>query len=162
MNLWKRILKMNGRQLFRFGMLFLKNPLLVVPTFRASTTTMKVCNELFGKRHHTNRKENAFRHALWNLEICGFCQKRFKNDEKTTIWAEKVTNMYEKVTQNDPLDEAMDCHNNAIGRKLFLCHFAQKTDKMIDFLLKMMENSVKIEKIEEIKNYQDKLVYISD
>ena len=33
---------------------------------------------------------------------------------------------------------------------------------MIDFLHKMMENSVKIEKIEEINNCQNKLVHISD
>ncbi|KAA3624559.1 MAG: hypothetical protein DWP94_03270 [Flavobacterium sp.] len=162
MNLWNRILKMNGRQLFRFGILFLKNPLLVFPTLRASKTTLKVCNELFGKRHHTNGKENAFRHALWNLEICIFCQKRLKNVEKTTNWAQKVTNMYEKVTQNESLDEAMDYHNNAIGRMVFLSHFAKKKDKMIEFLHKMMENSVKIEKIEDINNCQNKLVYISD
>jgi hypothetical protein len=160
MNIWRRIWKMNGVQLFRFGILFLKNPLLISPTIRASKTTMKVCDELFGKLHHTNRKENAFRHALWNLEICQYCQKKLKNEQKTVNWAQKVTNLYEKVTQNDTLAQEMDLHNNAIGRKLFLSHFSQKTDKMIDFLLEMMQNAVKITQIDEINTNEDELVYI--
>ena len=75
---------------------------------------------LFGSRHHKSNKANAFRHALWNVLICQKTLKKTNNREKSVIWTKKVTDLYEKVTQNEFLDQLMDLHNNEIGRTLFL------------------------------------------
>lgn len=163
MNIRKRIQQMSIPQLFRFGLLFVTNPLLLAPTLRASKYTVKICDARFGKTaHHRNGKANAFRHALWNFEICRFCVKRLKKAEKVTKWAQKVTDLYEKVTKNEALDVAMDLHNNVIGRKLFLLGFSEKPAENVENLLKMTEKAVKIERIEDISVLEDLLVYISE
>jgi hypothetical protein len=69
--------------------------------------------------------------------------------------------MYEKVTKNEFLEEAMDLHNNDIGRKLFLTVSVRKSTKKDHILLKMMQKAVKIDKIEELVGLENKLVYIS-
>lgn len=162
MNLWTRIRQMSIKQLYRFGVLFLKNPVLISPTLKASKETIRTCDMHFGKLHHSNRKENAFRHALWNYEISLKCLKKLKNKEKCTNWAEKVTNLYEKVTKNDLLEEAMDLHNNAVGRKLFLTDFLSNSTEIERNLLEMTQKSIKFSKIEELFHLQDQLVYISE
>jgi hypothetical protein len=150
-------------QLFRFGLLFVTNPFLIAPTIRASRHTVKICDARFGKTvHHGNGKANAFRHALWNFEICRFCKKWLRNDEKSSNWAKKVTDLYEKVTKNKPLDVAMDLHNNKIGREQFLGGFSEKIAENVEKLLKLSENAVKIGRIEEISAVEDQLVYISE
>ncbi|MCW5518209.1 hypothetical protein J1N09_00055 [Aureitalea sp. L0-47] len=163
MNIWRRIRQMSIPQLFRFGLLFVTNPFLIAPTIRASKYTVKICDARFGKMaHHGNGKANAFRHALWNFEICRFCQKWLKNDRKSSKWAKKVTDLYEKVTKNEPLDVAMDLHNNRIGREQFLVGFSENMMENVEKLLKMTENAINIARIEEISADEDQLVYISE
>ena len=48
--------------------------------------------------------------------------KYAKNKQKSVFWAQKVGDLYEKVTQNEILDQEMDLHNNTTGRILFLNH----------------------------------------
>ena len=154
---------MSMPQLFRFGLLFVTNPFLIAPTFKASRHTVKICDARFGKTaHHSNGKANAFRHALWNFEICRFCRNWLKNDEKAAKWAQKVTDLYEKVTKNEPLDVAMDLHNNRIGRKQFLLGFSEKVAENVENLLEMTEKAIKIKEIEEILAVNEQLVYISE
>ncbi|MBT8276837.1 MAG: hypothetical protein KJO39_11875 [Bacteroidia bacterium] len=129
---------------------------------KASKETMRICDSHFGKLHHRNGKENAFRHALWNLKICEKCQKTLKISQKSSKWAEKVTNLYENVTKNESLEDAMDLHNNSVGRMLFLTISGLKMAKKVDILLKMMQKAVKITKMEELQSLKDQLVYISD
>ncbi|WP_297692547.1 hypothetical protein [uncultured Eudoraea sp.] len=153
---------MSLKQLFHFGILFAKNPLLIAPTIKASKRTIAICDLRFGSLHHSHRKENAFRHALWNWQICEYCRNSVKNDQKTAKWAKYVTKMYENVTKNENVEAAMDLHNNAIGRKLFLDEKWTKSTEIEQILLKMMEKAIKIDKIEELINLKDQLVYISE
>lgn len=159
MSLWRRIRKLSIDKLSRLGFLLLKNPFQILPTWNATQQTLKICDKYFGKRHHKRGKANAFRHALWNVKICQKSLKWTKNEQKSVNWAKKVTDLFEKVAKNDPLDTAMDLHNNAIGRKLF---FEQKEADFVQILLKMIENGQKVTKIEQIGHFENQLIYISE
>ncbi len=159
MNIWRRIWQMNFKQLVRLTFLFLKKPLLIIPTLNASKETLETCDFLFEKLHHNNGRENAFRHALWNVLICEKTLKFTKCAQKSIIWTEKVTNLYEKVTKNDLLDEAMDLHNNEIGRMLFLNE--NLSEKLI-LMQKMLKNAKKVTNIDEIESFHGVLIYISE
>ncbi len=147
-------------QLFRLSLLFISRPLLIVPTLQATKHTMKICDSLYGTTHHKSNKANAFRHALWNFLICQKTIKIVKNSAKSIIWTQKVTNLYEKVTKNEILDEIMDLHNNAIGRNVFLFKKEQNEAEIVDFLQEMLKNAKKITKINEIPTTENQLVYI--
>jgi hypothetical protein len=161
-NYWKRIQQLNLKQLFQLIVLFASQPLLIRPTFIASKRTMSVCDELFGKSHHKNNRANAFRHALWNILICQNTLKWTKNVEKSIVWAQKVTFLYEKVTKNKDLERFMDLHNNAVGRNQFLVIFDKKEDKIIQLLQNLMENAHKLMKIDQKPILQTQLIYIED
>lgn len=162
MNIWKRIRQMSISQLWKLTLLFLSKPLLAYPTYKATRSSMKTCNRLFGDRHHGRGQTNAFRHALWNYEICRNSQKRLKNSKKSVKWTEKVTNLYEKVTQNENLDREMDYQNNAIGRSIFIQYGVKNESFIHDLVMKMAKNGQKVTNIEEIEANRDKLVYLTE
>ena len=162
MNIWKRISRLSLKQFLKLSLLFARNPLLIIPTLKATKEAMSICDDLFGRSHHLSNRANAFRHAIWNILISEKTLKHTKNAPQSVIWAEKFTNLYEKVTQNDPLDEAMDLHNNEIGRSVFLEKNGIKTQDLIDFMLKKMENAQKIATIEDIEHNKNELVYIEE
>jgi hypothetical protein len=162
MNLWKRIRQLSIGQLFKLGYVFGSRPLLIRPTLRATKRTMQICDALYGGAHHKNGKENAFRHALWNILICQNCRKRAKSDEKSAFWTEKITVLYEKVTKNDLLDQQMDLQNNSLGIKWFLNHSFENEAEIVQFIRKQLENAQKVTKIEEIGNLEKTLIYISE
>jgi len=121
---------------------------------------MVLCDELFGKAHHRSNKANAFRHALWNILICHKTLKRTKNKEKSIVWTEKVTNLYEKVTDNDEIEKAMDLHNNKVGLHLFLSVFDKKEEEIIVLLQKMIKNSRKVTSFEDLDIFNPGLVHL--
>lgn len=162
MNIWKRIRQLSIGQLFKLSALFLKHPLLIIPTLKATKRAFEICDHLFKKEHHKRTKANAFRHALWNVLICKNSMKMTKNKQKSVFWAQKVTDLYEKVTQNSLLDEAMDVHNNAIGRLCFLNNMEETEAIFIEILQKLSKNAQKITKIEEIEQNRAILVYLEE
>lgn len=162
MNYWKRIQQLNLKQLFQLTVLFAKQPLLVRPTFIASKRTMIVCDELFGRSHHKNNRANAFRHAFWNILICQKTLKWTKNLEKSKLWTQKVTFLYEKATKNGHLERFMDLHNNAVGRNQFSTIFDKKEDEIIDLLQKTLINAQKLIKIDQKEILSKQLTYIED
>ncbi len=83
-----------------------------------------------------------------------------KNKQKSVFWAQKVSDLYEKVTQNELLNEEMDIHNNTIGRIFFLNNMEQNDDEMIHLLQQMSQNAQKTSTIEEIECHQNMLVYL--
>ena len=162
MKIWSRIQKLSISQLSELSALLLKHPFLIVPTLKATKKTFQVCNKLFGNEHHKSNKANAFRHALWNLLICKKSFKNLKNKQKSVFWAQKVTDLYEQVTQNELLDEAMDLHNNTIGRICFLNRLAENEVTNITFLEEMAKNAQKVTSIQEMNNNKSQLVYLHD
>ena len=121
---------------------------------------MVLCDELFGEEHHRSNKANAFRHALWNILICHKTLKRTHNREKSMIWTEKATNLYEKVTDNEKMEKAMDLHNNKVGLNLFLSVFDKKEEEIISILQNMMEKSQKVTNFDDFKKFNQVLVHL--
>ena len=140
----------------------MRRPLLIRPTLQATKQTMKISDTIYGKAHHKNGKANAFRHALWNIEICKKTFGVTKNVDKSIYWAKKITDLHEKLAPNATLETAMDMHNNEIGRILFISFFDQNESKIIDFVQKRAKNAQKMTKIEDIKKCRNELVYISE
>ena len=162
MKIWQRIRQLSVGQLFKLSVLFLKHPLLILPTLKATKQTFVICDQLYGKAHHKSNAANAFRHALWNMLICLNSLKRTKNKQKSVFWAQKVTDLYEKVTKNNPLDEAMDLHNNAIGRMGFLNNLNKTQTEIVSFFQEMAKNAKKVSNTEEMKKHLRQFFYISE
>lgn len=141
-------------------MLFAKHPRLIIPTVNATKETFLICNELYKNRHGKSNKGNAFRHALWNVLIAKNSLKNTKNKQKSVDWAQKVTDLYEKVTQNSILDEQMDLHNNAIGRNLFLMFSKKSKTEIIDIIYKKSTRAIKIQSVQELENLTQDMVYL--
>ena len=147
-------------KLFGFGYVLLQKPLLILPIYKATLSTLKICNERYGNTHHGRGKANAFRHALWNFIICRKTLKFTKNKQKSVNWTKKVVNYYEKVTKNELLDRAMDYHNNTEGRDYFLENFDELETKTIEKLQFLAKNAQKVAKIDDFGKLKGSLVYI--
>ncbi|WP_299433877.1 hypothetical protein [uncultured Aquimarina sp.] len=156
------IRRFSVRQLFRLSGLLFRHPWYIIPTLRATKKTMIICDSLFGKAHHKNGKANAFRHALWNVLIC---QKTFihsKNEEKSIVWTQKITDLHEKLAPNEAIAEAMDLHNNRLGRLYFKSLNSASEEETVAFLKEKTKSANLVKDIKEIKEFHDDLVYLSD
>lgn len=160
MKIWTRIKKLSTPQLWQLSVLLLKHPSLIIPTVKATKRTFQICEGLFGNDHHKSNKANAFRHALWNVLICKRSMKSLKNKQKSVFWAQKVTDLYEKVTKNEALEEAMDLHNNTIGRICFLNFLSQNEEEMVVFLQNKAGNAQYFSKKDDLSKSQSQLVYL--
>lgn len=160
MNVLKRIRQLSVKQFWHLSVVFIKQPFLVFPTLNATKKTMQISSDLYGKAHHKNGPANAFRHALWNVLIAKAAFRKFQNVEKSIAWAEKVTDLHEKLAPNSPLETAMDLHNNEMGRQIFTEISDISEEEMISFLQKKVENAQKVVKTSEIEVFKKELVFI--
>lgn len=159
MAVWERIKALNPGQFYCLSKAFISKPFYIIPTYKATRETIEICNKLFGEKHHQNNPSNAFRHALWNYLICERCYKTAKSVEKAVSWSKKITGLHEKLFQNKVLSEAMDLHNNKVGRIFFEEHLHIKVHP-VEELKKKMNQAVRVEKIEEIEAAGNRLVYL--
>lgn len=166
MSIWGIIKSLKYRQLKSAFFLFLKKPLFIYPTLKATVISYQISQREFPKTHQLNGKGNAFRHALWNMMISKECSKWTKNKNKAITWAKTITDWHEELSPNEPLDKAMDLHNNKVGRELFKKlndkYSKLNSDILIDSLKEKLKSSVKTETIFEMDNYMEVLVYISE
>lgn len=160
MNILLRIRELSFLQLWRLAWIGLQNPLMVWPTFKATKRTMEICDKLFGKAHHKNNSSNAFRHALWNILICKNAFQVVNDRERAVAWAEKITNLHEKLMPNKALEEAMDFHNNKLGRIYFQEFENASEEEIVSFLKLKLNDAIKITTIEEIRNNRNELIFI--
>ncbi|MDH7447285.1 DUF6973 domain-containing protein [Aquimarina sp. 2201CG14-23] len=149
-------------QLFRLSGLMFQKPLLIFPTAKATKQTMIICNTLYGATHHNNGKPNAFRHALWNVLICQKTFRSTRNANKSMIWAQKVTDLHEKLAPNKPLEEAMDLHNNALGRDYFMKLKNASEEEIITFLEQRLCEAKVVETVKSVQENTSYLVYLSE
>ncbi|WBU90871.1 DUF6973 domain-containing protein [Cellulophaga omnivescoria] len=160
MKIWNRIKSLSIRQFFKLSLLFLRHPLLLVPSIKATKQTFAFCNTYYPDGHGKSNKGNAFRHAVWNALLCTYTLKRTKSKQKSVFWAQKVTDLYEKVTNNNELDELMDLQNNAVGRLYFFNYADKKESELINFILEKSKVAEKIANAKDIKLYPANMVYI--
>ena len=155
------IKNLSFKQFLVLGKVFAFNPQFIIPTWKATRKTLKICDRRFGQDHHKNTPANAFRHALWNFIICEKCHKIAKSSDKAKSWSKKITDLHEKLLPNSELEKRMDLHNNGIGRSLFEKHIL-KTLNAPSILTGKMETATKIRTVEEINRVKDELVYIEN
>lgn len=160
MKIWKSIIRLNIRQLFQLSGIIIMRPRYILPTFRATRKTMKICDALYGNLHYKNTAANAFRHAFWNVLICLKTISLSKEPKSALAWAKKITDMHEKLIVNKHLETAMDIHNNAVGRNLFKENPTLSEDEFIYILKEKEEMAKKVEAISEIEFLKGELVFI--
>ncbi|WP_079720427.1 DUF6973 domain-containing protein [Salegentibacter holothuriorum] len=152
---------MNFKELLAVFKVFISKPRYILPTYRATIETIRICDDLYQKEHHKNGKANAFRHALWNYLICQKCFKISSSVETVRIWSDQFTGLHEKLSPNQKLAKAMDLHNNRFGQTLFKGS-QLKTEAIIKLLQERMKEAFKVSKVEEIRKTKNNLVYIED
>ena len=140
---------------------FIFHPLHIVPTYKATKTTVVICNKLFGREHHKDNPANAFRHALWNFLLCLEYQRVSRSIEKAMDLAEKLTDLHEMIAPNSRLAREMDLHNNEVGRNLFKQEMGGEAE-VLPVLQGMIKEAVQISATEDIKKAKDKLVYLEN
>lgn len=159
--LWQILKKLDFKQLFGLFWMFLKNPLYAIPTVLATKECMDIAEREYGSKHHLSNPANAFRHALWVILIIQKCLKWKDNEEKAKKWAKTFTDWHEKFSPNEPLEHAMDLHNNQMGAVYFEEIKNKNESETISFLKRKTSEALKIETEEEVVNIKDKLVYIN-
>ncbi len=158
---WGVIKRARPGQLFQLMWLCLSHIRLVWPTYRATKKTIGIANTHFGHEHRRNTPANAFRHALWNWMIAKECALVVKKVEKVLKWTEMITDMHEKILPGNVLSNAMDLHNNAVGRAVFSKDESRDVEKSVLHFLELVENSLQISSLEEIKQTADtRLVHL--
>lgn len=159
--LWNALKKISFREFRGLFVLCLKHPLYVIPTLRATYNCIEICNALYGKTHHLHNPANAVRHALWNLLIARFCSRWNRDEMRVLAWTHLITDWHEDFSINEPLERAMDLHNNEVGRNLFGPLKQLTKDQIVTSLRVKATHAVQVKTINEIKNHPNQLVYIT-
>lgn len=140
-------------------MVFLRYPLYLLPTYKATNQAVALSNRLYGKLHHEDNRANAFRHALWNYLICKYCLPVAGSPEKAVNWSKRITDLHERLSPNEGLAKMMDLHNNRLGRELFLNSFRKK-EEMLTVLQQKTTEAVQVKTVAEIEEQKKNLVFI--
>lgn len=138
------------------------HPLYLLPTLKASRKTVAICDAKFGRAHHKSGRENAIRHALWNVLIIHHCIRWHNTPKRALEWTKKITEWYEDFTPNEAAARAMDLHNNEVGRTFVMQHLDKKEDLLIQEILKMLPLSRKRNTLKEITTQSTILVHLED
>ena len=155
----RRIATLRFRELVILCVIFLKRPLFLLPTYKATNKAVEICNRLYGRLHHEDNRTNAFRHALWNYLICRYCLKIAGSREKSISWSKQITDLHERLSPNEGLARRMDLHNNRIGREMFL-QFSGSEEKAISILQQKTKEAVQVTIPAEIEEERENLVFI--
>jgi hypothetical protein len=149
---FKNILKVLGIGLSR--------PHFIWPTLKATKDCIAISTKNYGKLHHKNGPANAFRHAFWNYLIAKRCFKWQENEEVVLAWAKKVTDWHEASFPNNKLPEAMDLHNNEVGRFIFEQNREKSEQKVIALIKQMTLESTKIDENSTLSDHKNRMVHI--
>lgn len=159
MAIGRRIAALEYRELVVLLKVFLRHPLYLLPTYKATNKTIAICNHLYKELHHENNRANALRHALWNYMICKYCLPVSGTPEKAIVWSKEITDLHERLSPNEELAKKMDLHNNRIGRELFI-NFFGKEEEVISTLQQMSRQALQVKTVAEIEAEKNKLVFI--
>lgn len=151
---------LEAKQLLSLFQWFLKYPLFMLATIWATYKTLQIAEKEFPKIHNLHNKENAFRHALWNILIAKQASRFSSNIEEVLLWTKKITDWHEDFAPNDHLPRLMDLHNNAFGRYKFkvLQSFSEK--EIVLFLKEALKQAVLVKKESDFIRNSSCLVYL--
>ena len=162
MSVFKIIKTKQAKQLFGLFRFFIKPLFFTIATVKATLNAYQISQKYFPNKHGLHNKANAFRHALWNVLIAESCFKVNRDVVKANHWAKKITNWYEDLFINKELPRFMDLHNNQFGREFLKENYNQSKEKLVQKLLFFTDKSIKISYVNEGKENEHKLVYISE
>jgi len=162
MTIWTIIKRFEYKQFWELFVLSIKYLIYVYPTLKVTAKSFQIAKREFPKAHGKKGKANAFRHAFWNAYICYECTKWNKNRQRIITWAELITAKHEELSPNEPLDTAMDLHNNKVGRTIFHERNFENVDEIIESVKKELGNAKKVNNVSEIEKYIDTLIYIRE
>jgi hypothetical protein len=150
-NLWKLVL------------LFLQNPLFTIISFFATYKTFNIAKKEYPKTNSSNGAGNAFRHALWCCLIMMYCCK-ISSPKKSLNFTKKMTDLYEELFLNQPLQTKMDLHNNKIGMDFFvelLQGIHRQFFETSFFIEKLKEKTARAKVLKNLNdNFEGSLVYL--
>lgn len=156
----KRIAALNFRELVVLCTVFLRRPLYLLPSYKATKRAVEISDRLYDDLHHEDNRTNAFRHALWNYLICQYSLSIAGSPENAMSWSKKITDLHERLSPNKGLAKMMDLHNNRIGRELFIDSIGKEEEEVIFVLQQKTREAVKIENFEEFEKENNKLVFL--
>ncbi|MAJ37599.1 MAG: hypothetical protein CMC19_06685 [Flavobacteriaceae bacterium] len=138
----------------------LKRPLYIWPTLAATKNCMLKAQRTYGDKHHGNDKANAFRHAYWCYLISNYCYQWSRNTEDVCVWTKKITDFHERCFVNNPVETAMDLHNNQIGIQLFKQYLNRGESEVIEALMSMVEDAKAVD-VNQMPYNTPELVYLN-
>lgn len=162
MNVSGIVKSLSLKQLIRLFGIAIFRPILFYCFVKATKKCISITTTHYGNTHHKNNVANAFRHGLWTFLIVYFSLKKGKSIEKSTAWAKHITDWHEDTFKNNPLERAMDLHNNKVG--IFFaekqCSSNKNLDTSITSLLNNANKAIQVTNLEEIKSANNRLVFI--
>jgi len=162
LSFWKIIKGLNWKQLSSLFVWFLKHPLYMIATVQATLQTFQISQKEFPNIHGKHNKANAFRHAFWNVLIAKKCARFSKNTKSILNWTQKITDWHEEFSPNEKLPEAMDLHNNKIGRDKYVEFGDLAVKEITKLMILELDHAVKISDVNEIQHHSHQLVYLED
>ncbi|MDY3363960.1 hypothetical protein PG623_08105 [Riemerella anatipestifer] len=145
--------------------LFIRQPLFFVLAVYASLKAYRIAHKKYPLTAGTNGKGNAFRHAFWNCLVLMYCCK-VSSPQKALAFCEAFTDIHEELFPNEPLEKAMDLHNNKVGRDYFMSLLEGvhrqffETSFFVEELKVKANNARLITRLEE--DFGDGLVHVPD
>ena len=161
MSKWKIIKSLNFKQVIVLLGWFLKHPIFMYATFRATVKTLRIAQKRFSNIHNFDNKANAFRHALWNILIAKQCLKFSSDTEQVLTWTKQITDWHEEFSPNEILAKKMDLKNNQLGRKWFATVKNESILKIEEYLIEKLDSAVKINMDSSLDKI-DNLVFLED
>lgn len=110
---------MSLKKILRLLSITWPHPLFTLFTFHATVKSFSIARKYFPETNSSHGVGNAFRHALWTCLILMYCCK-ISSPRKSAAFCKKITDLYEDLFPNEPLETFMDLHNNQIGIDLFM------------------------------------------
>lgn len=134
----------------------------MLSTVQATLQTFQVSQREFPDIHGGHNKANAFRHAFWNLLIAKKCARFSNNTDSVLAWTKKITDWHEEFSPNEKLAEAMDYHNNRIGRDVYEKIGDRKVNDIVEIMKSSLNDAVKVDTVSKMKKYPKQFVYLQD
>ena len=134
----------------------------MLSTVQATLQTFRVSQKEFPNIHGGHNKANAFRHAFWNTLIAKKCARFSKDRESVLSWTKRITDWHEEFSPNEKLAEAMDYHNNKIGRDTYEEVGDKAVKEIVEIIKLSLDQAKKVETVSEMEKYPEQLVYLED
>jgi hypothetical protein len=159
---WRTLKRLNFSQLLQLLGITLGAPIRMIKTAWATKVCIQICNREFGQTHHLHNRANAIRHALWNILIIKSLYGKRSNMVAIMAWAEKITSWHEDFSVNEPLERAMDLHNNEVGRKWFSDYKFASEKEIVNSLKQRATKARQIQDVTDVRGAYGRLVFISE